>query len=362
MAKQIETKYLLSLCANPKIGSQTLKKILAVFADPQELWSVSGDEIRQRLGEKIAGYIIEARQKYSPDAELEKLAQLDIGYITIYDKIFPPLLREIPDCPAILFIRGNPEALKFPSIAIVGSRKYSTYGAKIATKLTAECVSNGLAIISGLALGIDAIAHQAALDHKGLTIGVLGCGLDRIYPVSNYHLGEDIIQNGGVIISEFPLGVPPMKQNFPMRNRIIAGLSLGTLVIEAAESSGSLITAGLALEYNREVFAVPGSIDSITSAGTNKLIKDGAIPVTEIGDILKVLNIAEKNSVSRAKEILPETAEEKVVAEILQIGEKSGNELVKLAKLNVITLNTTLTMMEMKGMIENIGGGRYKLK
>lgn len=353
---------MLTLAANPKIGSQTLKKILAVFADPEEIWSASTSEIRQKLGDKITESVIEARQKYSPDAELEKLVKLDIGYMTIYDKEFPPLLREIPDCPAILFIRGNPEALKFPSIAIVGSRKYSNYGAKIATKLVADCVSNGLAIISGLALGIDAIAHQSALDHQGLTIGVLGCGLDRIYPVSNYHLGEEIISSGGVIVSEFPLGMPPMKQNFPMRNRIIAGLSLGTLVIEAAESSGSLITAGLALEYNREVFAVPGNVDSQTSVGTNKLIKDGAIPTTEVGDILKVLNIEEKSSASRVKEILPETAEEKIIAGILQAGEKSGNELVKLAKLNVITLNSTLTLMEMKGMVENIGGGRYKLK
>lgn len=352
----------MALVANQQIGSQTLKKILAVFEDPAEIWIASGDEIRQRLGEKIASVVIESRQKYRPDEELAKLSKLDIGYMTIYDKEYPPLLREIPDCPAILFIRGNAEILKLPSIAIVGSRKYTNYGAKIAAKLADECAQSGLAIVSGLALGIDAIAHQTALDHNGLTVGVLGCGLDRIYPVSNYHLGEDIVKNNGAIISEFPLGMPPTKYNFPMRNRIIAGLSLGTLVIEAAEDSGSLITAGLALEYNREVFAVPGGIDSPTSAGTNKLIKDGAIPVTEVGDILKVLNIEEKSSASRAKEILPETDEERVIVKILQAGEKSGDELVKLAKLNVIILNSTLSMMEMKGMVENIGGGRYKLK
>ncbi|PIS07819.1 DNA-protecting protein DprA [Candidatus Berkelbacteria bacterium CG10_big_fil_rev_8_21_14_0_10_43_13] len=362
MAKSIEGKYLLALAANPKIGSQTLKKITAAFADPAEIWQISGGEIRSKLGEKIALNVVEARKKFNPDEEISKLSKLDVGYITMYDKEYPPLLREIPDYPVILFVRGDPKVLNMPSIAVVGSRKYSTYGAKVATTLTGGCTSNGLVIVSGLALGIDAIAHRSALDNWGITVGVVGCGLDRIYPVSNYQLGEEIISSGGTIISEFPLGVPPMKQNFPMRNRIIAGLALGTLVIEAAESSGSLITAGLALEYNREVFAVPGNIDSQTSAGTNKLIKDGAIPVTEAGDILKVLNIEEKTNQTKSREILPETDEEKKIAEALANGEKSGDELVHLTKLNVISLNMTLTTMEMKGMIENIGGGRYKLK
>jgi len=362
MVKNIEGKYLLALVANPKIGSQTLKKITAAFDDPAEIWQISEGEIRTRLGEKISLNVAEARKKFSPDEEISKLNKLDVGYVTMYDKEYPPLLREIPDYPAILFIRGNIEVLRLPSLAVVGSRKYSNYGAKVATTLTGACANNGLVIISGLALGIDAIAHRSALDSKGITVGVVGCGLDRIYPVSNYQLGEEIISSGGAIISEFPLGVPPMKQNFPMRNRIIAGLALGTLVIEAAESSGSLITVGLALEYNREVFAVPGNIDSQTSEGTNKLIKDGAIPVTETSDILRILKIEEKTGQTKAKELLPETDEEKKVAEALSTGAKSGDELVHLTKLNVISLNMTLTQMEMKGIVDNVGGGRYGLK
>jgi len=361
MFRKVEGKYLLALAANPKIGSQTLKKITNVFDDPAEIWQVSDGEIKARLGEKIAPNVLEVRKKFSPEKEIEKLNNLDIGYFTIYDKEYPQLLREIPDCPAILFIRGNIEVLRLPSLAVVGSRKYSNYGAKVARKLAGDCAANGLSVISGLALGIDAIAHRAALDNRGSTVGIVGSGLDRIYPVSNYQLGEEIISSGGAVISEFPLGMPPMKQNFPMRNRIIAGLSIGTLIVEAAESSGSLITAGLALEYNREVFAVPGNIDSLTSVGTNKLIKDGAIPTTEAGDILRALNIEEKTSEARAKEILPETPEEVAVVEALNSGEKSGDELVQLTKLNVISLNMTLSTMEMKGLLES-AGGRYRLK
>ncbi|MCX6808936.1 MAG: DNA-processing protein DprA [Candidatus Berkelbacteria bacterium] len=360
--KKIDPKYLLALNAHPKIGSQTLKKILAAFEDPEEAWKTSNSILTLKLGEKITALILEARSAYSPAEELEKLSKFDVGYITIYDKKYPPLLREIPDAPALLYIRGDLEILSRPALAIVGSRKYSQYGAKVAATLSKSCATNGLVIVSGLALGIDGVAHQATLDAGGLTVGVLGCGLDRIYPVSNYQIGKDIIEKGGAIISEYSLGTPPLVPNFPIRNRIIAGLSLGTLVVEAALDSGSLITAGLALEYNREVFAVPGNIDSMMSEGTNKLIKMGAIPVTEVSDILQVLNIEEKSNEMKAREILADSVEESKLLALLKTGEKSGDELVILSKLDVMSVNTTLTLLEMKGLVQNIGGGRYKLK
>lgn len=357
-----DSKYLLPFVADPKIGSKSLRKALHIFESPIKLWQASDFELKSKLDDRLASLLILARKNSTVEAELAKLEKLDIGYITMYDKNYPKLLAEVPDLPVILFVRGNFEIFNKIALAVVGSRKYTNYGAKVARDLTKKLAENNLVIVSGLALGIDAIAHQAALDVSGLTIGVLGCGLDRIYPVANFQLGEEIIARGGAIVSEFPLGVPPMKQNFPMRNRIIAGLSSGTLVVEAAEDSGSLITAGLALEYNREVFAVPGNIDSLASAGTNKLIKDGAIPVTDCADILRVLNVEERTSFERAKETIPETDEEKKIIEILRTGEKSGDELVNLTKINVVGLNTTLTQLEMKGLIENIGGGRYKLK
>ncbi len=354
-------KIILALNAHPKIGSQTLKKLIFAVNNPEQLWILPKNELSKKLEPKLLDLLFDAREKYLPEEELELLKKYDVGYVTIFDKEYPALLKEIPDAPVILYMRGDINALKSPGLGVVGSRKYTDYGASVAYKLTKALAENGLTIVSGLALGVDAIAHQATLDAKGVTVGVLGCGLDRIYPVSNYNLGKTMIETGGAVISEFPIGTPPTNYNFPIRNRIIAGLTLGTLVIEAAEDSGSLITAGLALDYNREVFAVPGPIDSPMSEGTNKLIKHGAVPVTCATDVLGVLNIEEKQSVQRAKELLPENAKEKKIVEILRSGERSGDEIIKVSKLNVIELNSVLTMMELKGMVKNIGGGRYKL-
>ena len=359
----MQNKYLLAFNAHPKIGSKTLKKIIYAFDEKVELaWSASQSELEKKLEQKVVDLVIEARRDYDPDKEVEKLQKLDIGYITMYDKAYPPLLLETPDCPVVLYLKGDVSCLKLANIGVVGSRKYSNYGKVMAEKFSKDCVKSGLAVGSGLALGIDAIAHRAALDAGGITIGVLGCGLDQIYPISNVNLAREIIQNNGAIISEFPPGTPPYKQNFPLRNRIIAGLSVGVLVIEAAEKSGALITAYEAVDYNREVFVIPGDINRETSKGSNTLIQSGAKLVTCIDDILIELKMESKKSEQRAIEILPETPEETIVFDILKGGESNGDVLVEKSKLNIMVLNTTLTMMEMKGIIVNIGGGRYKLK
>lgn len=359
---KFEGKYLLALNAHPKIGSQTMKKILAIFDDPADIWRRSEAEIRHRIkDQKFAELLIESRHNYDPDRELDRIKQLNIGYHTIYDKDYPQNLAEIPDAPVLLYVRGNAEILKSFSLAVVGSRKYTSYGKKVAYDLSKKCAENGLTIISGLALGIDAFAHRAALDAGGKTIGVLGCGLDRIYPASNFHLGREIIEKGGAIISEFPPGTLPMKQNFPARNRIIAGLSQGVLVVEAAIESGALITAYQALEYNREVFAVPSNIDSGNSVGTNLLIKNGAKLVTSEEDILEELNIPKKALVKKAKEILPETEEEKSVYRTLSNEAKLVDDIIKESGLNIIAINSALTTMEIKGMVVNLGGSRYKI-
>lgn len=358
----MQTKYLLALNAHEKIGSQTLKKALAPFDNnPEKLWVAKEIELTKKLDKKIADLVIEAKNNFCPEAELEKLDRLDIGYITIFDKEYPRLLKEAYDCPLILYIKGNLKILDGPSIAIVGSRKYTSYGHNISYRMAKECSLNGLVIVSGLALGIDAIAHKAVVDNNGLTVGVLGCGLDRIYPVSNFHLGKEIIEKGGAIISEFPPGTPPFKQNFPARNRIIAGLTLGTLVIEAAEESGALITAYQALEYNREVFAIPGEIGAEQSVGSNKLIRNGAKMVLEVEDILSELNIEVKKSEQKARDLLPETEEEKKICKCLSKEPKLVDELISECGLNIILVNSALTSLEMKGIISNIGAGRYQL-
>jgi len=348
--------YILSLNAHPKIGSQTIAKICHAFNnDLKKAWSASESVIHKKLDDKISGLFLEAREKYSPEDELNKMRDCGAGYITFWDKQYPKLLKEIPNAPAILYVRGDVEVLSQSSLAIVGSRKYTSYGIRSAQKLSHEISEAGLVVVSGLALGIDSVVHRANVDVHGKTIGVLACGVDTVYPSSNRQLAEQILEMGGAIISEYPCGYPPLKQNFPQRNRIIAGLSLGTLVVEAAEKSGALITAFLALEANREVFAVPGNIDCENSAGSNYLIQKGAKLVRNAEDVFEELNILIK--LKKSEEYQPETEDESMVIQYLS--EPDGltiDELIRVSGLNIVSINMTLTILEMKGIVSNVGG------
>jgi len=317
----------------------------------------SASQVRKQIPKKIADLILEARAEYSPEDELEKISKLNIGYVTNEDKEYPKLLKEIPDHPVILYIRGDIKALSLTSLAFVGSRKYSDYGRRSCKALINQMRGADLCIVSGLALGIDAIAHSTALENDLRTVGVLGCGLDRIYPVSNYQLGEKIIQSGGAIVSEYSPGTPPMKHNFPARNRIIAGLSLGTVVVEAAEKSGALITALEALDYNREVFAVPGNIENETSVGCNKLIQQGAKLTTEVTDIFQELNFELENQKKKSENIMPENEVEVEVIKIISGQKTHVDTIVKKSKYNIVEISGALTTLEMKGNLENVGGG-----
>ena len=248
-------------------------------------------------------------------------------------------------------------------LAVVGSRKYSDYGKQACEMITSELAQNSLVIVSGLALGIDAIAHIACLQAKGKTIAILGCGIEssNIYPVHNRMLSEKILQTGGCIISEHPIGVPPFKQHFPQRNRVISGLCLGTLVVEAAEKSGALITARFALEHNREVFAVPSNITNQNALGTNNLIKMGARATTSAQDILDTLNLKQATDYLKASEITADSANEAKLLEHLTLEPIHIDELIRLTKLESSAINSTITLMEMKGKIKNIGAGKYAL-
>jgi DNA processing protein len=358
-------KYILALNTDLRVGGQTIKKIGVAFDnDFEKMWKVESGRLRGILDVKTADIILEIREKIDPEREVEKINRLNLGYTTIYDKSYPPLLKEIYDAPAILYVKGDPQVLKNQSLAVVGSRKFSNYGVRSTKKLVSEILQvSNLAIISGLALGIDSIAHKTTLENNGTTIGVLACGLDSVYPVSNKNLADEIIKSGGAIISEQAPGTLALKHLFPARNRIIAGLSLGTLVVEAAKESGALITAYEALEYNREVFAVPGNIDSSFSKGTNELIQKGATAVTEAKDILDELNIKVKAAEQVAKEIMPESEEEIVIYKLFGMGEEIlADVIVRESGLNIVKVNSCLTMMEMKGILENVGGGRYRKK
>ena len=281
---------------------------------------------------------------------------LEVGLNDIW---YPELLRQIFDPPAKLFVGGDPAVLRTEALAIVGSRKPSDYGIRAAGYLSRE-LCHYLTIISGLAYGIDTIALTEAVG-SGKVIAVIGSGLDRksFYPASNWHLAQQIIEGGGAVISEYPVGTPPMKHHFPARNRIIAGLSRGVLVVEAGEKSGALITADLALQFSREVFAVAGSMFAPQAAGTNQLIKDGAQMVTRLMDVLDSLGIA-----PGARQITPAldlSSEEQTIINILntQTGGLSVNELTNLTQLDTVRVGSTLTMMEIKGMVKNVGAGKF---
>jgi len=282
--------------------------------------------------------------------------------ITLQDKNYPAMLKEIHNPPKELYIKGEIINQDKVAIAVVGTRKYTQYGKQAALDIAGKLSKLGITIVSGLAKGIDTFAHQAALENNGRTIAVLGSGMDKdnFSPACNYTLGEKIAENGAVI-SEYPEGTPGAIYTFPERNRIISGLSLGVVVIEAPEQSGALITANLALEQNREVFAVPGNIYEKNSQGTNQLIKMGAKLVTCVEDILEELNLSHLLQSTEKKKIKPENKEEEILFTILSSQPMHIDEIVKISKLPVSAVNSTLMILELKNAVRNLGKGNYVL-
>lgn len=363
------TKYFNAFNQFPGIGPQKFKKLLERFGTLKRAWEAPISELKIILqNEETAAAFAEKRKKINPDEEMEKVEKSGVKIITIADKNYPRILREIPNPPALIYVRGQylfsaEGAAPKPAIGVVGARKFTQYGKEAAKKICLELAQNGIIVVSGLALGIDAAAHRYCLEGGGETIAVLGTGLNKIYPPSNAPLAKKIVEKGGCLISEYPIEMGGLKQNFPQRNRIISGLSLGTLVIEAKERSGALITANFALEQNREIFAVPGSIFSKYSEGTNNLLKEGARPVSRAEDILKEFGI-EMAKTKTFKKYEPETAEEKIILEILE--KENGGEgihidkITKLSKLNPARAGAIMSLLELKGAAKNIGGGNYR--
>jgi DNA processing protein len=272
------------------IGPRTANDLLAEFGTPAQVFAASRLALeKHRLKPDTIQELKDSSILAKAEAEIERLEALGAQVITLEDEAYPELLREIHDPPIALYVRGDlAKAYARPCLAVVGSRRCSTYGLNAAQMLSRELAALGLTIISGMARGIDAAAHRGALEAPGLTIAIVGTGLEMAYPKEHKKLEEEIIAHGAVL-SEFPLGTPPLPQNFPYRNRILSGLCVGVLVVEAAEHSGSLITARLAYEQGREVFAVPGNITSQTSFGPNYLIKDGAKLVQQARDVIEEL-------------------------------------------------------------------------
>jgi len=343
------------------VGPVRFNQLLKVFGSAKAAWEAPAEAfVELGWGEKAIQALC-MRENITIAPILDRLSKLSVRLITLADDAYPKVLRSIFDPPPLLYARGVLSFIDYPALAVVGTRRITRYGQEVIEALIPEFCSSGLTVVSGLALGVDAVAHQAALDAGGRTIAVLACGIDQIYPPANTHLGEEIINCGrGLLITEFPPGTPTYPSNFPVRNRIISGISLGTLVIEAAEGSGTFHTAKAALEQGREVFAIPGSIFSPFSAGTAKLIQSGAKPVTCAQDILEELKVGAENAFQTVRERIPATEDEEKLLALIGDEEKHVDELIKMADFSTDKVLSTLTLLEMKGLVKNCGGGVYR--
>ncbi|EMS71158.1 DNA-processing protein DprA [Ruminiclostridium cellobioparum] len=357
------------------LGPVKARQLLEAYREPKIIFYLTEQELRayKQLSPKNIEEILNKEKRDRVNSVNDLMLKNDIKIATIFDSNYPEKLKHIYDPPVALYYRGKLRLSEF-SIAVVGSRRTTNYGASAAKKLSYELSMRGVQIVSGLARGIDSIAHEGCLDAGGRTAAVLGCGLDYIYPPENFRLYENILNSGGLILSEYPPGTPPLQHNFPARNRIISGISSGVLIVEAAGRSGSLITAGFALEQGREVFAVPGNIDCSYSKGTNRLIREGAKIVLGVEDILEEFDYREDVKINEPSGQTPGTGintglkaymglstEEIRVVKIIQKGIRHIDEIIERSNISVKEINNILFMLEMKGVITQQPGKIFEM-
>jgi DNA processing protein len=341
------------------IGAVRMQALIHHFGDLEEAWKAAPAELaRAGLGLKVIERIIQARQNVDLEKVWKKIESQNIHILTWEDEAYPQRLKEIDQPPPVLYIRGEYLPDDLFAVAIVGTRRVTPYGRQITEELSSFLVANGITVISGLARGVDSIAHQTALKAGGRTIGVLGSGVDKIYPPEHRALAEKMMSQGA-IISDYAPGTPPDASNFPPRNRIISGLSLAVVVIEAGETSGALITAEFAAEQGREVFAVPGSILAPQSKGTNKLIQNGALPLLSVNDLMQALDLTRMGEHETARKIIPADETEARLMSVLGVEPMHVDEIRNQTELPIEKVSATLALMELKGMVRQVGGMNY---
>jgi len=347
------------------IGPKAIAALLAAFESVDKLFAANGSQLRATgISDKQITALQQESALNEVEIDLQWQAQADDRTIISIDSPnYPALLKQIPSPPPVLFVRGDVDILHTPQLAIVGSRKPTSYGKRIAGRLATELAQSGLTVCSGLAYGIDAAAHQAALTADGLTVAVTGTGLDRVYPASHHALAHDIAASGA-LVSEFPIGTNPRPAFFPRRNRIISGLSYGTLVIEAAIKSGSLTTSAHATEQSREVFAVPGNIDNPLARGCHALIRNGATLVETVEDILEQLAPILPRKLSLPEETVDEDDSPlpDELASLLSVFEFEPltlDQLVEQTGIDIATITEQITELELGGRIESSATGAY---
>ena len=341
------------------IGPTRLRALLDYFGDVEQAWHAPDEELRRAgLDRRSRENLLAVRARRDLDRELEKIAAVGARVLTWKCPDYPRLLREIADPPPVLYVKGTIAEEDAWAVAVVGTRRASPYGREVTRRLTGTLARSGITIVSGMARGIDAEAHWAALKAGGRTIAVLGCGIDQVYPPEHRKLAQEIASHGA-LVSDYPLGTPPEGSNFPPRNRIISGLSLGVLVAEAGVRSGALITADFAAEQGRDVFAVPGSILARGCAGTNALIRDGAKIVLGPEDILEELNLTMVAEQAEARQVLPADETEAALLAHMSTEPTHVDELGRRVGLPIAQVTSTLAMMELKGLVRQVGGMNY---
>lgn len=338
-----------------RLGSATA----ILEASASELETVPG------IGPEVARQVAHWRETVDLEGELERIEKAGVVVVTCEDAEYPPNLREIYDPPLVLYVRGTLRADEKLAFSIVGSRRTTLYGQEMARRLAFQLARGGATVVSGLARGIDSYAHRGALQAGGRTVAVLGCGIDQVYPPENTGLAAEIVEKGGAVVTEFPFGTRPDRQTFPMRNRVVSGWSLGVVVVEANLTSGALITARMAAEQGRQVFAVPGRVDSVLSRGTNRLIKDGAKLTEDAEDVwaefeylMRPVNSESTQETTTGPRLVLNEWEQKILA-AMGDEEPAVDEIVRATGLTTALVSATLLGLEMKRVVKKLPGQRY---
>ena len=359
----MKNKFWLAFSAIENIDGNFIHRLYNYFGDIEEAFNADMHELSQidGLSVKKAETFLRERDKIDPEKALYGVENRGINYVTLEDDKYPKLLKQIEDPPAVLYYKGDLFGCNLErTVAVVGSRK-STYHAKEAVnKIISELVGTDICIVSGLAAGIDTSAHNSAIENNLKTIGVIASGFDYIYPTSNKPLYEKIENGKGAVVTEYYPTFQPLKFRFPQRNRIVSGLSYGTLVAEASLKSGALITANLCLEQGRELMCIPGLISNPNTEGIYKLLKNGAALVTKAEDILETLNWEIKPAEQLKMNLSGLTETEAKILDAIEVEEKNADEISLETKIDIDELLTTLTTMELKGIIKQVTGDRYK--
>ncbi|MBI9045369.1 MAG: DNA-protecting protein DprA [Anaerolineaceae bacterium] len=343
------------------IGPVRFRMLLDHFGNLEKAWNASkGGLLQAGLPKKILENFIQFRDQFDFEKVEEQIHALDVQVLTWEDEGYPARLLEIQNSPPVIFLRGNYLLEDRWAVAIVGTRRVSPYGRQIASDLATYLAQNGVTVISGLARGVDGIAQKAALKAGGRTISVLGCGVDQIYPPENKAIFNEIIESGA-IISDYGLGTLPESHNFPPRNRIISGLSLASVIIEAGRKSGALITASYAAEQGREVFSVPGNIYAPMSKGTNHLIQQGARPLIEFDELLDLLDLRKSHQHQIASKTIPSDKNEFIILKVISDESLHIDDILDKTNLTIEEVSATLAILELKGLVRQAGGMNYTI-